>query len=1083
MRRLMLCASLTALGVSGLHAQTTTGTITGTVTDTTQAAIPNAVVTVTNTATAMERGTTTDHLGEYRVELLPPGPYSLNVEHPGFRKAAVSGVQLLVNQTRVVNVQLELGVVTEIVEVQAQTGAIETEAASLGQVVESQQVLDLPLNGREFLQLAVLGPGMTPQPFASTSINFNDRSQVFFVSGEKNATVIAGGQRQDSANFFIDGTHNRNPQAGAAGIQPSIEAIQEFKVLTNGFSPEFSRPTIVNVVTRSGGNELHGTVFEFLRNDELDARNFFDAERPKFRQNQFGAVLSGPLSLPNIYDGRNRTFFMANYEGRRIRKGNTFTGTFPSQAMRQGDFSAVPTIFDPATFDPDSGQAQPFPNNQIPQSRFSRIFENTLPFIPLPNISGAGVQDLNFRSSPVDVRDFDQWTARLDQTLTDNDTINARFTLANVRNVFPGVAPLFGSFFRNKGRNLSIQQTHTFSPTIVNQFQFGWQDTDNFRLADGNFGTTNFAADVIGLKNVSSMPSNFGLPTINITGLTSVAGASSFTPQGGAFQQFQFLNQLAIHKGKHSFKIGGSAIRNRFDGLWDLAPRGILNFNGFFTSDRTPGGSRVGFADFALGDFQAALAGVGNTEVFLRYNSYSGFINDDIKISPRLTLNLGIRYEYTQPMKDEQNGLNTFDLEVGRVVRAFDREIRPGIIDPDFNNFAPRVGLAYRPWGDKTVIRAAWGIFYENFEFNEIQFMRNNVPNLIFLSIQNDLVNPSNVDDLFPSAEGAESAFEPFGVDRTARTPYLNQWNFSIQRQLSPSTVLEVAYVGNKGTNLPGRFNPNQAFPEPDPTRSTPVNSRRPLGPGDLRLSFRDQNSIYNSLQVRLERRFSDGLSFLGAYTHGRAIDTCSRASCGHVDNRDFGRDRGVSELGIADRASISATYELPFGRGRRYLANAGGVTNQLLGGWQLNTIMTFATGKMLSPGGGFSNTGGAQVAQRPNVVPGCDPNDLGGAERTVQRYFNTDCFVRQPDGTFGNAGRNIIEGPGLENVDFSVFKTFTIGERHRIEFRSEFFNFLNRPSFIEESLGTNVDSASNYGQLSAALDGRIIQFGLKWRF
>jgi hypothetical protein len=1075
--------TILAIGLCALSAygQTATATITGTVKDKTGAVIPGVDISVTNTATGFQRQTSTNESGDYTIPLLPPATYMIQAERQGFRKAVIPSTELLVNQVARVDIAIELGAVTQTIEVKgAVTPVLQTETTSLGQVIESREVKELPLNGRQFLQLAPLGPGVVPQAFATTTVDFCCRSIAFFFAGENSTTITANGQREESNMYLIDGTDNRNPVAGAVALTPSIEAIQEFKVQTNGFSPEFSFPTVVNIVTRSGGNQIHGDVFEFLRNDRLDARNFFDDKKPPFRQNQFGAVLGGPIILPNVYDGRDRTFLMANYEGRRIRKGNTFTGTFPTAAMRAGDFSGFPTIFDPATFDPLTGTAQPFPNNQIPPQRISQIYKNMLPFIPLPNVPGVGPTGLNFKSSPVDVRDFDQWTARLDHRISPKDTIFARYSLNNSRIGFPGVAPLYGTRFQYSARNLAIAETHTFGGAAVNQFHFGFQSTRNFRLADGNFGTINFAQDVIGLKNVSTNPSNFGLPNINVAGNASIA-PNGFTPQGGLYKEFQFIDSLSILKGRHTFKLGGAVIRNRYDGIADLLPRGGINFNGFFTSNRKPTSARVAWADYVLGFPSTESVGQGDTRDFLRYNNYNVYLNDDFKATPNLTVNLGLRYQYHQPYKDEQNGLGIFDLEVRRVVLARNGEIRNGIIDPDFNDFGPRLGLAYR-LNNKTVIRSAYGIFYDEFEFNDIQFIKDVPPNIIFRTISNPFVNPFNLDNQFPPVAGSQSQFAPFGMNRHNRDPYFQQWNFAIQRELLSNISVEIAYVGSKGTHMPGRFNPNQAFLDKDPLNPTPVGSRRPIpGVGDTFVNFFDRNSIYNSLQLRAEKRFSGGLSFLAAYTHGRAIDTASQSAAAPLDARNFARDRGLSDLNIADRATLSYTYQLPFGPDRRFLSSSGSVASRLIGGWQINGITTFSSGLPLTAGGGNSNTGGF-TAQRPNAVAGCNPN-LPRSQRTVNHYFNTTCFVRQQDGTFGTAGRNTIVGPGINNWDFSIFKEFKVNERSHIEFRAELFNVFNHPSFVDVSLGTSVDSPSSYGVITTARDGRDIQFGLKYIF
>ena len=1067
----LLTACIVAILVAtpNLLGQASTGTITGTVQDPTGAVVPGATVTLSNPETGLERDATTSANGDYTFVFLQPATYAVEVEAPGMQRATVAGIVLQVDQVARVDVAMTVGEVTETVEVTADPVALQTDNATLGHVIASKQITELPLNGRQFLQLASLGPGVNPQVYASTSVNFCCKSIAFFKTGQNAVTITANGQREYSNMYLLDGVHNRNPVGGAVAITPSIEALEEFKLQTNSFSAEYgSSPTTVNIVTRGGSNAFHGALFHFFRNDRLDARNFFDAEIPPFNQNQFGGVVSGPIV-------RDRTFFMFNYEGQRVRKANTLSGTFATQPMRDGDFGAFPTqIYEPLSDDP-------IRNNRIPQSRFSRVYNNILPFVPLPNIPGAGgatgVEGFNFRNDPKDIKDSDQWTGRVDQRISDYDNLLFRYSTLDAPTLFPGATDLYGTEFIYDGSNIAATEVHTFSPTVINEFRFGFQRSRNFRLAEGNFGETNYAQDVIGLNNVSAKPSNFGLPRFGVTGLSPVA-PNSFTPQGGKYDEFQFMDQLAVLRGAHSFKLGGAIIQHNYDGVADLNPRGSLAYNGQFTSpDGQPGG--VPYADMLLGFPQSASVGQGDSETYLRYKSFHFFLADDWKVTPKLSLSFGIRWEYEQRYHDRDNGLNVFDVRVGRVLRSRDGEVRNGILDPDWNNVAPRFGLAYRPFDEKTVFRVAYGVFYDSFEYNDIQFMKLNAPDLIFSIFSNPLINPANHDSWFP--DPGDSFFAPFGMNVENATPYYQHWNFAIQRELASNLFWEVAYVGSKGTKLPGRFNANQAFLDQDPNHPTPVDSRRRFaGFGDAFINSFDRTSSYHSLQTKLERRFAQGLSFLAAYTWGKTLDSVSSSAYTPVDIGCISCEWGLSDLHVKHRFTFSSVYELPFGRGQAFLSNLSGAAGAMLGGWQANGIVTLSSGLALSPGGGNSNTGGF-VSNRPSVVGGCDPNDY--PQRTVQKYFNPECFFIQQTGTFGNSGRNVILGPGINNVDFSLFKNFFLGTgEHQFQFRAEFFNFFNHAQFVDLSLNTNIASP-NAGLISTARDGRVIQFALKYRF
>ena len=1053
-----------------LYGQASTGTITGTVHDATGAVVPGVTVTATNPDTGLRRDTTTSASGDYTFVFLQPATYGIEAESPGMQRATITGIVLQVDQVARVDIEMTVGEVTETVEVSADVVALQTDNATLGHVIASKQITELPLNGRQFLQLASLGPGVNPQVYASTSVNFCCKSIAFFKTGQNAVTITANGQREYSNMYLLDGVRNRNPVGGAVAITPSIEALEEFKLQTNSFSAEYgSSPTTVNIVTRGGSNSFHGALFHFFRNDALDARNFFDGEViPPFNQNQFGGVISGPV----IQDS---TFFMVNFEGQRVRKANTLSGVFPTQAMRDGDFSAFPTqIHEPF------GDAA-VRDNRIPLSRFSRIYSSILPFIPLPNIPGSGgasgVEGFNFRNDPKDIKDSEQWTARVDQRLSDFDNLLFRYSTMDAPTLYPGATDLYGTEFIYDGSNMAITEVHTFSPTVINEFRFGFQTSQNYRLAEGNFGDTNYAQDVIGLKNVSAKPSNFGLPAFGVTGLSTVA-PNSFTPQGGKYSEFQFMNQLAILRGTHSFKIGGAVIQHNYDGVADLTPRGSLTYNGQFTSpDGQPGGAP--FADMILGYPQIASVGQGDSETFLQYKSFHFFIADDWRITPKLSLSLGIRWEYEQRYHTKDNGLNVFDVRVGRVLLSRNGEVRDGIMDPDWNNVGPRIGLAYRPFGEKTVFRAAYGVFYDSFEYNDVSFMKLNAPDLIFSIFPNPIANPENHDNWFP--DPGNSAFAPFGVNVENATPYYQHWNFAIQRELASNLFWEVAYVGSKGTKLPGRFNANQAFLDRDPNNPTPVASRRRFeGFGDAFINSFDRTSSYNSLQTKLERRFSKGLSLLTAYTWARTLDSVSSSAYTPVDIGCISCEWGLSDLHVKHRFTFSSVYELPFGRGRPLLSNLAGPADAILGGWQVNGIVTLSSGLALSPGGGNSNTGGF-VSNRPSVVSGCNPNDF--PQRTVQKYFNPDCFFIQQTGTFGDSGRNVILGPGINNVDFSLFKNFPFAEgRQQLQFRAEFFNFFNHASFVDLSTNTNIASP-NAGLIATARDGRVVQFALKYRF
>ncbi len=587
------------------------------------------------------------------------------------------------------------------------------------------------------------------------------------------------------------------------------------------------------------------------------------------------------------------------------------------------------------------------------------------------------------------------------------------------------------------------------------------------------------------------MPAEYGLPGVTVSGGYYVGGGTGIN-QGGVDNLAQFSDTLSWVRNRHNLSFGADIRIIHFDERLGLNNNGAFTFTGQYT------GSPV--ADFLLGDLASASAQIGLGEGLWRSKSLNFFVEDDWKVTDRLTLNLGLRYEYDQPFYDPRHHEGYFDTSLDKFVVGisqaespikrqipqvlYDPNLRQGIWFPDRNNFAPRFGFAYR-FGASTVLRGGYGIFYSKTQGNELQFKVNAPPLVFSASLTGNPATPNfNWDrDAFP--DPASPAFPvgtlaPFSIDPRDRTPYLQQWNLGTERTLTRTLVLEVSYAGMKGTKLAERVNINQAQ-LPNPSSITPINSRRPFPDfGDILSSNFQENSIYNALQARLEKRFSGGLNFLAAYTWGHSIDTASRGSGGswHQDAYHLRADRGSSDFDVRHRFTGSVVYELPFGRGRKYLSNAGALANGFAGGWSVNTIVTFMTGNYFSVTvpGDRANVGGYPFQRADIAVPGCDGN-LSHGDRTINRYFNTGCFVTTPIGTFGNSGRNIVEIPGLNNWDTSFVEQIPIQERIQAQFRAEFFNLFNHSQFGQPDL-TVGDVL--FGAIRTARDPRIVQLALK---
>ena len=1097
------------LSLATAAAQTTTGSIVGAVTDHSGAAVPSASVTATNVDTNIATKTTTDSSGNYVLTPLPVGHYTVAVEARGFKRSLNEGITLNVQDRIGVNVALEVGQISETVEVTGAAPALQTDTSYLGQVMESQKIVDLPLNGRYFTRLAVLTAGATP-----TAPGARD---------ERTGGFSANGVRPYQNNYLLDGIDNNSLSEDLTNeasfvVGPSPDAIQEFRVQTNSMSAEFGRSggAVLNVTIKNGTNNLHGSVFEFLRNSKLDAKNFFDPHTgptPPFKQNQFGASAGGPVVIPRAYDGKNHTFFFVDYQGTRERTSDTFLTTVAPVAWRTGNFAGFNTIFDPSTTVTQSDGTvlrQAFPNNQIPLSRFDPASLKLIALMPLPNVPGVvrttGVAN-NFRTNPVEPNQTDQGDARIDHKVSDRDSLFARFSMSDQVLTPPAQIPPplgaanFGSGnWTNNSRQGVFSETHIFSPRIINEFRAGYTRLRTERL---QFNSGDNLSAQIGIPGVPYTQGNGGLPRFDISGAGGVQsfGSATYQPTREFENVFHFIENVSVIKGRHTMKFGAEwkPIVN-FSILQPPTPRGRFQFNG--NSTRDPNNRSVtglGFADFDLGTLSNALVSSFINDTF-QQPGYFFYVQDDFKVSNKLTLNLGLRYEFiSEPMerRDAEANFNlatgALDIPKGRndplpanffsqipVNRNAPRQLVP----QDRNNFAPRVGFAYQ-LTKKTVIRSGYGIFYSSYEAGPLSIpnMGNNPPFYFqsnYPAVSFAVLNPtvSLLSQGLPlNALNNPAAPSLFSLDPNFRNPYFQHWNFGIQRELGFNTVWDVSYAGSKGTRLYEFRNPNQPLPTADPNAA--VNPRRPrpfLGSG-LTYWCSCGSSTYHSLQTKVEKRFSQNLSFLGAYTFGKSIDEQSQASLGFNNSAsvrseyNYRWDKAISDFNQSHRFVISYTYDLPFGQKLK------GPAKLLLDGWQFIGIHSFTTGTpyTITASTDFSNTGGSA---RPNAVLGVSQTPANG--RSQQEWFNPAAFTNPASGQFGNVGRNTLTGPGNISIDFSLFKNFPVNERVRFQFRTEAFNVINHPNF--SNMSTTYDGSSP-GQLTTAQASRQIQLALKLLF
>jgi hypothetical protein len=1033
-----------------LAQELTTGTIVGLVQDPSGALVPGATITVTNTATGAERRVTSAQTGDFSVPGLPPSTYDVRVEQSGFRAYQVQGLELRINQVLRLNVRLEVGQVTEAITVAGEVRLLETDTGGLGQVIDHRRVTDMPLNGRNLVSLALISAGISPKPF-NRGTQFGGRDQ--FVT-------IEGG-RESSTNYLMDGVMARSLRFNNLSIQANIDAVQEFKVNRNSFSSEFGQgQSVITAVTRSGSNEFHGTIYEFLRNDNLDARRFFDAQKPEFRRNQFGATAGGPM-VPN------KAFFFAAYEGLREAQGRTLFGRVPEPAQLQGNLSSIAT---PA-IDYTSGQA--FPGNIVPQTRISRFARGYNKWFPAPNNPGPN----NVRRVQNFIDRYESYTFRFDQNLSSKHQLFERYMWYDGDRITPGAFTDTNN--PQRGQNLAVQSTYSLRPNLVNEFKIGYNRAYHFVLPINPGG--NPVAE-LGIRNLAGAtdPIDFGVPNVNIAGFNS-PGNGGIT-QGSIENIYTLANNLSWVRGSHTVKIGVEGQNRRYFHLTEVPPRGTFDFNGQY--------SRVSIADYLLGTANQAQGALGSSRSNYRSNYLGLFLQEDWRVNQKLTVNLGLRYEYGAPWKEENDlegylnpatGLITYHKVPANMPPGLRGLFDPnsgapkGIIDPDKNNLAPRIGLAWRPFGDRTVIRSGFGVFYDNVNLNELQFTRLVAPFYGIFTLVGDARTPDVlVDNLFPSLDEIRRFPAPFSVMRDNRTPYAIEYNFNIQRQLSGTWLVEVGYSGSNFHKLWKRFNQNQATF--DPTGRIPIIERIPFrafDPGIL-TSANDANGHYNGGSIRVEKSYSSGLYLLANYTIAKVIDNNSGEIEANQtrDARNKRLDRGRGRSDQRHRFVTSFGYELPFGQGKPYLASAAGPARFLVSGWKLQGIVTFLSGFPFHPTAALVHNTGSFV---PQIADRIGQGKLQNP--TPNLWFDVNAFRVPAIGTQGSSGRNILDGPGTKAFDFSVAKDNRLTEKVRVQFRAEFFNLPNHANF---GLPNDNISSGARGTITSAADGRDIQFGLK---
>ncbi len=1107
------CFALFLLMGAHAWAQTPTGEITGTITDPTGAVVAGATLTLTHPATNTQRVVTSNSAGVYTLPALPPGIYTLKVELAGFTTQVRGNIEVQVGQVARLDFSLQVGNVAEVVEVAGGAPVLQTETTELGTVIENRRILELPLNGRNYLQLASLIPGATTNGPASS------QGQQRMGGARNQFALNVAGQRVHFNHFTLDGLENTDINFNTYLFLPSIDALQEFKVESGLFQAEYGRAiSQVNVTTRAGTNRLHGTLFEFLRNAKLDAKNFFDRPRdpiPPFKRNQFGATLGGPIAIPHLVRGKDKLFFFFDWESLRERKALTQQATVPFGEQRAGDFSRLSRLlYDPLTrvFNA-AGQvtsATAFPGNRIPPNRIHPTSARVLQeFYPLPNLSQT-VQANNFLNTEGRRSDSDQWTGRVDWVQSSNSNWFFRYSHANELQYIPINIPDQGNNADVKVRQGLFGNTRVFGPNKVNDFRAGVS-----RLEAANIQQRASKRNVVAELNIPDVSRDFplywGIPVFQISGFSNV-GECNDCPFVNFDTILQFKDDFSWTRGKHSFKMGGEARRVRYNQIGAVVPRGRFSWDGRYTQNPSVPNfattTGLPMADYLLGFMSNTEGQVGAPIANFRTHSLAFYFQDAWKVTPKLTVNWGLRWEDEPPYYDKHDAIVNVDFRWDNSMEPV--FVRLGSGDPyagnppfpwapdvkyvrdgrfgrragvnDTNDFGPRLGIAYS-LNSKTVIRTGAGIYYVRDIGNAVFDVVRNAPFTIRRNEPAAQLRPNQTWER-PFTQLGNPTFLLIN-QHGERTSYVGQWSFGIQRQLTGDMSLEVTYLGSSGVKL--RRLANYNIPPPGPGD---VTARRPFPKfGQFQNMHAPVHSSYQALQARFQRRFSQGLTVLSAYSYSKSIDVGSgiRTTDGDKlttsDTANLRRERGLSAFDFRQRWTTSWLYELPIGKGRRFLSGASGAANVILGNWQLGSILTLQDGFPLTANCGPGNIQNGGDGCYPDSV-GINPN-LPRSQKKVARFFNTEAFIdRLPGGPqfrYGNSGRNTIIGPGIISWDFSAIKTFHFTEQAGLEFRTEVFNLPNHPIFNPPGTTLRV---SSYGVISSTkIDSRQIQFGLKLHF
>ncbi len=1070
------------------YAQVTTATINGAIEDVSGASLFNAVVTVSNAATNTQRIVKSNRSGRYYANDLIPGTYIVSVEAAGFEKTVTSEFGLVVGQNKELNLVLKPGKVTETVEVQAAASTTETESSSTGTLIDNAKVTELPLVNRQFYNLVELVPGAFP-PGQNSTNNYRGGFNV-------------AGSTETSNNIIVNGIFDSDLVVGAPSFRPSVESIQEFKLLTGNYSAEYGRYSggQLSIVTKTGGNAFHGSAYEFIRNQATDATPFFTQAggvNPAFKQNTFGATTGGPIR-------KDKTFFFYAYEGQRIRQQTTALATVPTPSMLQG-------LFPTQLYDPDTGIALPknaaglYDLSTVPEwkSTAAQIGQTIASYFPTPTKPTAtgATPASNYNFSETRQETMNEDTLRVDHTISQKDTIFGNYNWFNDPSFEPSnstcgsaVLPNFGCFANQTSQLAVASWNHVFNTERINQLSLGYDRLRQPRIQQDNY-TINFTP-LTGVFSDPTIANNKGLPYTSVSGYATL-GSSTSLPQDRADNHYDLVDTFTWVHSTHVVKFGADLFNYRGNRTVVHSGQGSLTFNSanLNSVNKTShfGTTNNSLADLLLGLPYQTTRQPTAPRVHDLFASYHLFATDDWKLNRYITINYGLRWELDKPLKDAKNQLSNFNL----LTSQFDTAGQGGpdhLWNYDYRNFAPRLGIAWLPFKkDSTVVHASGGIYYNAPLIGNV--FGSAESQLPFTSPQTFTAgaytkSPATsgsiaIDNPFPTALQANS-ITALSVDRNFPTAYSSQWSLGVQQALPNKFLFEVDYFGSKGNHGIATLNANVA-----PPTATPSQSKRAY-PSFSTISY-DQDrasSNFNSLLTKLQRNYSNGISFLLSYTYSKSLDNAPGQGSGSdsssgtpQDSANLKGEYGLSDFDTRQRLVFSPVYQLPFGPGRRFLQR--GVVSNIVGAWQVSGIFSHQSGRPFTVYDAASNTSGSyNGADRPNQVGNPNAASPGGPPiHTIQQWFNTTAFALQPAGTFGNARRNSLIGPGFTDLDASLVRSIPVRREFSVDLRLEAFNALNHPNLYNPRTTAIDVGNSTFGQIQNAYGQRELQGAVRFVF